>query len=135
MTKIGHNPLDYLQRYNIYASLHTQSKSLLLYSTHSSIVSPSLYKRTAGDHADTYFLHTENTVSITLLSPRQQGGITFTPVVLNSSYEIFGLSATLENVGDTARDLWSCSIFLISNNEIVAITRPVRLVVFQTRVM
>ena len=95
-----------------------------------------LYKRAVGDHADTfYFLHTENTVSITLLSPRQQGGITFTPVVLNSSYEIFGLSATLESVGDTAQDLWSCSIFLISNNEIVAITRPVRLAVFQTRVM
>ena len=123
MTKIGHNPLDYLQWYNIYVSLHTQSKSLLLYSTHSSIVSPSLYKRAAGDHADTfYFLHTENTVSITLLSPRQQGGITFTPVVLNSPYEIFGLSATLDSVGDTAQDLWSCSIFLIGhNNETVAI--------------
>ena len=64
---------------------------------------------------------------ITLLSSSQQGGFIFTPVVLNNSYEIFGLSAVLESVGGTVEDLWWCSIFLIgSNNEIVATTRPVR---------
>lgn len=70
---------------------------------------------------------TETVVNITLLSSSQQESFTFTPVVLSNSYEIFGLSAELESIGDTAGDLWSCSIFLIGpNNETVAITRPVR---------
>ena len=70
---------------------------------------------------------TENVINVTLLSISQQGDFVFTPLVLSSSYEIFGLSAVLESVGGTAGALWSCSIFLIgNNNEIVAITRPVR---------
>ena len=66
-------------------------------------------------------------VNVSLLSSNRQDGITFTPLVLSSSYEVFGLSAVLESVDDTAGDLWSCSIFLVGdNNEIVAISRPVR---------
>ena len=73
-------------------------------------------------------LYTGNIVNVTLSSSSQRDGITFTPVVLSSSYEIFGLSAVLESVGGTAGALWSCSILLIgNNNEIIAITRPVRL--------
>ena len=75
-------------------------------------------------------MFTGSVVSATLLSSSQRGGITFTPVVVsNSTYssEIFGLSAVLESVDGTADALWSCSIFLIgNNNEIVAATRPVR---------
>ena len=72
-------------------------------------------------------MFTGNVINVTLLSSSQQGGITFTPVVFNNSSEIFGLSAVLESVDGTADALWSCSIFLIgNNNEIVAASRPVR---------
>ena len=71
---------------------------------------------------------TGNAVNVVLLPSRERGDVIFTPVVLSSSYEIFGLSAALQSVSeDTTDAIWACSIFLIgSNNEIVATTRPVR---------
>ena len=68
---------------------------------------------------------TGSVINVILLSSSQQRGITFTPMVLNKSYEIFGLSLALESIATGA--VWSCHILFIGNNsEIVAVTRPVR---------
>ena len=49
--------------------------------------------------------------NVILLSSREQGGITFTPIVLKKSYEIFGLSVVLESIDTDA--VPSCLIFFI----------------------
>ena len=68
---------------------------------------------------------TGSEINVILQSSREQGGITFTPIVLKKSYEIFGLSVVLESIGTDAVSL--CRIFFIGNNsEIVAITGAVR---------
>ena len=70
-------------------------------------------------------------VNVSQLPSRRQGDFTITPMVLDNSITVFGMSAVLVNP-DGISDDWSCSIFLLGkNNDIVAATQPVRSVFVQ----
>ena len=70
-------------------------------------------------------------VNVSPLSLRKQGEFTITPMVLDNSVTVFGMSAVLMNPGEISED-WSCSVFLLGkNSDIVAATQPIRSVFIQ----